>query len=582
MRLLLAILFVAAPAFAESEGERLHALFSREWEYAMRESPLWASTLGDRRYNDRWDDRGLAALERRRAHSAELLEELGRFDEAKLSPADRVNYRLFRHEYTESLERHGFRLHFLQIDQRGGPQSTDEYVDSLRYETVKDYEDWAARLEAFPAYLEQITEVLREGARTKVLHPRFVLERVPEQIRARILDEPEKSRFYEPFKRMPADWAPEVRERLAARGAAAVREGVVPAFKRFLEFFEKEYLPAASPEAGLRRLPRGLEAYAFLARSFTTTPMTPPQIHALGLSEVKRIRAEMETVKEASGFKGSLRDYMDHLRTDPRYFYNDPEALLAGYRAIAKRIDPEMTKLFGKLPRAPYGVVPIPAESAPHTTTAYYWEPAADGSRAGAYYVNLYKPETRPKWEMEALTVHEAVPGHHMQISLAQELGELPKFRRYGGYTAFVEGWGLYSESLGYEIGLYQDPASKFGQLAYEMWRAVRLVVDTGIHHYGWSREKVIDYFRENTPKTEIDIANETDRYVVMPGQALAYKVGQLKIKALREKAKAELGDKFDLRSFHDAVLSQGAVTLDVLEAVVDDWLSARKRISTP
>ena len=320
-------------------------------------------------------------------------------------------------------------------------------------------------------------------------------------------------------------------------------------------------------------MPGGKQLYARLAAHYTTTDLTPDEIHEIGLREVERIRKEMQSVIAEVGFEGDLRAFNEFLRTDPQFYYDRAEALLEGYQAVSKRLDPALVKLFGKLPRAPYGVRPIPEEEAPDTTTAYYMPPAADGSRPGWYYVNLYRPSMRPKFEMEVLSVHESVPGHHLQIALAQEMTNLPDFRRNSGFTAFIEGWGLYSERLGYEMGLYTDPYSRYGQLVYDMWRAVRLVVDTGMHYFGWSRQRAIDYFLDNAAKTEADIINEIDRYIGWPGQALAYKIGQLKMLELRQEAEIALGGDFDIRAFHDALLGAGATPLDVLEARMDQWL---------
>ena len=304
--------------------------------------------------------------------------------------------------------------------------------------------------------------------------------------------------------------------------------------------------------------------------------MTPDEIHRLGLDEVKRLRGEMQEIISEVGFEGSFADFLVFLRTDPQFYFDKPDDLLEAYLATCKRIDPELVTLFGVLPRMPYGIKPIPDSIAPDTTTAYYSQPAADGSRAGIYWVNLYKPEVRPKYEIEVLSVHEAMPGHHLQIALQQELEDMPDFRRFSGFTAFVEGRGLYSERLGYDLGLYKDPYSRFGQLTYDMWRAVRLVVDTGIHYKGWTRQQAIDFFKDNAAKTEHDIVNEIDRYIAMPGQALAYKIGQQKIIALRERAERKLGTSFDIRAFHDELLGAGALPLDILEQRMDAWLASQ------
>lgn len=558
----------------------LHDLFAREWEFQLQDNPTFASSLGDRRYNDRWGERSLASYERREARARQALAVLSHINRNALLPADKLNYDLFKDETENDIERFKYRLYLLPVSQSDGIQTSDQLADRLRFETVKDYEDWIGRLRAFPELMEQTIALMREGVRARIMQPKILMQRVPRQLDAQTPARPDDSPFFKPFTQFPDAISPVDRERITTAARAAITKNVIPSFSRFKEFFNNEYLPASFEQVGIWQIPNGDAAYRFLARQYTTTTQTPEQIHRRGLAEVARIRAEMEGIKTQVGFKGTLQEFFQFLRTDPQFYYKTPDELLTAYRSIAKRIDPNLIKLFRTLPRMPYGVEPIPAQTAPDTTTAYYQRPAADGSRSGTYYVNLYKPEVRPKYEMMALSLHESVPGHHLQIALAQELGSLPNFRRYGGYTAFVEGWGLYAESLGDEMGLYDDPYSKFGQLTYEMWRAVRLVVDTGMHHMRWERQRAIDYFLDNAAKTEQDIVNEIDRYIADPGQALAYKTGELKIKELRARAKQQLGDKFDVRDFHDVLLSNGAVPLDVLERNINGYIAARKTAS--
>ncbi|HLM00408.1 MAG TPA: DUF885 domain-containing protein [Pyrinomonadaceae bacterium] len=571
--ILLVFLFIAG-LFSKSLAQQsppdaaknLHALFDSEWQRTLEDAPTFASYLGDKRYNTRWSDMSLDAIKRRNLHRLETLSRLKQINRDALSDKDKLNYDLFRRDLESELERFGTRLYLLPINQRGGIQTADELADFLPFQTVKDYEDWLARLNAFPVFMEQTLALMREGKANGILWSKQVLSRVPAQIDKQIVGDPEQSSFYSPFKRFPPGISEGEQTRLKNLAKEAIQNKIVPSYKNLKAYFENEYLPASYAQAGIWQMKNGDKIYEFLARDYTTTAMTPKEIHEKGLAEVARIRAEMEKIKTQVGFKGTLPEFFQHLRTDPKFFYKTPEELLNAYRAISKRIDPELVRVFRTLPRSPYGVIPIPDKIAPDTTTAYYNSPSADGSRPGYYYVNLYKPETRPKWEMMALSIHEAVPGHHLQLALQQELGEVPNFRKFGGYTAFIEGWALYSESLGDEMGLYADPYDKFGQLTYEMWRAVRLVVDTGLHYYKWDRQRAIDFFRDNAAKTEQDIVNEIDRYISDPGQALAYKIGELKIKELRALSKNALGDKFDVKEFHDVVLLSGAVPLDILE----------------
>jgi uncharacterized protein (DUF885 family) len=561
---------VASTTVSSSPASRaLHALFDAEWEHDLAESPIWASSIGDRRYDTRWDDVSLAAQARREAHDREVLEKISRISRADLSKADALSYDVFRYKYQTAVDGQPFRLFLFPLNQRGGIQTADELADELPFGTVKSYADWNARLEAFPTYVDQTIEVLTEGIRARMVHPKVAMQRVVAQLDAQIVSDPAKSAFYAPYKKLDAQVGPADRERLTADAKRLITSRVVPAFAKLRAFFTGTYLPACRESVGAWDLPNGAALYAYTVRSHTTTQLTPDQIHAIGLREVTRIRSDMEAVKTRAGFTGSMKDFFTFLRTDPRFYFKDGQELLVAYRDLAKRVDPQLVKVFKRLPRTPYGVSPIPDAVAPDTTTAYYREPSADGSRAGTFFVNLYKPEARPRWEMTSLTLHESVPGHHLQIALAMEEENIPKFRRHGDYSAFVEGWGLYAETLGEEMGLYEDPYAKFGQLTYEMWRAVRLVVDTGIHHLKWDRQRAIDFFMENAAKPEHDVVNEVDRYIVWPGQALAYKIGELRIKELRKKKARELGTKFDLKAFHEAVLRSGPLPLDILEQEV-------------
>ena len=563
---------------AANEATRaLHALFDAEWERGLRESPESASADGDLRYNDRWTDYDLDAIRARMAEDRAVLARLRAIDRNALSDADKLNYDVFAWSLERSVERQKFNEWQRPLSQRGGVQTADEMVEILRFQTVKDHEDWLRRLEALPVVIEQNIALMREGLKAGNTPPRVLMERVPTQIAAQLVDDPTKSRFYTPFAKLPDSMPAADRARLQARAAEVIRDRVVPAYRSLATFFDKEYLPGTRTTTAAADLPDGRAYYDFLAGYFTTTDLTADQIHATGLAEVARIRAELEKVKAEVGFKGTLAQFFDHLRTDPKFFKKTPAELLEAYQAISKRIDPELVKVSRMIPRLPYGVRPIPDAIAPDTTTAYYQPGALDGSRAGFYYVNLYKPEVRPTWEMMALSLHEAVPGHHFQFARSMELADVPNFRRTSYFTANGEGWGLYAERLGYDMGLYDDPYDRMGQLAYDMWRAVRLVVDTGMHSKGWSRDRAIRYFMDNAPKTRQDIVNEIDRYISWPGQALGYKIGQMKISELRERANRELGERFDLRDFNDAVLATGSVPLAVLEAHIDRWIATRK-----
>ena len=561
----------AAPADASADFQ---TLLDEAWEWRLAENPMEASRAGDRRYNKDWSDDSLAAIERRHLERRDFLRRVYAIDRAALPEADKLNYELFRRDLQRRVDEHQFKGYLMPFSQRGGVQNLDSQASYLRFETVGDYEDWLARMDKIDTVVDQTIEVANRGIEQGLVLPRVLMERIPDQIAVQLVDKSEDSPFYRTFETMPDAIGQKDQQRLRTAAVKTIEDTVVPAYRKLARYFDKTYLPATRDTVGLSNLPNGSAWYEFLARRYTTTLMTPDEIHRTGLEEVKRIRGEMQAIIDELGFEGDFSDFLTFLRTDPRFYYDNPDDLYEAYLATSKRIDPELVKLFGTLPRMPYGVKPIPDAIAPDTTTAYYSRPAADGSRAGIYWVNLYKPEVRPKYEIEVLSVHEAMPGHHLQLAIQQELGNMPDFRRYSGFTAFVEGWGLYSESLGYDLGLYEDPYSRFGALTYDMWRAVRLVVDTGIHYKGWTRQQAIDFFKDNAAKTEHDIVNEIDRYIVMPGQALAYKIGQLKILSLRAHAEATLGEDFDVRAFHDELLGAGALPLDILQQRMDAWLS--------
>ena len=576
--LLIASSLLATGSAAADPGADFATLLDEAWEWRLAENPLFASRLGDRRYNTVWRDRSLDAIAARHLQGRDFLRRLYAIGRSQLSTADQLNYELFRRELQNEVDAHQFKAYLMPFSHRGGVQNLDSQADFLRFTSLKDYEDWLARLQEIGTVVSQTIDVAEHGRNSGIVSPKILMGRIPDQIATQLVDNAEDSPFYRVFEQLPDSIAADEQQRLLRAAVKTIDTVIVPAYRKLSRYFNNTYLPACRDSIGLSALSNGSAWYEFLARNFTTTKMSPIEIHRLGLTEVQRIRDEMQLIVDDLEFTGSFQDFLTFLRTDPQFYFDNADDLYQAYLATSKRIDPELVRLFGKLPRMPYGVKPIPDAIAPDTTTAYYSGPAADGSRAGIYWVNLYKPDVRPKYEIEVLTVHEAMPGHHLQIALQQELGSMPNFRRYSGFTAFVEGWGLYSESLGYDLGLYEDPYSHFGQLTYEMWRAVRLVVDTGIHYRGWTRQQAIDFFKDNAAKTEHDIINEIDRYIGNPGQALAYKIGQLKMQSLRDNAEQALGADFDIRAFHDELLGAGSVPLDILERRMNAWLALQQK----
>ncbi|MDX1503900.1 MAG: DUF885 domain-containing protein, partial [Thermoanaerobaculia bacterium] len=525
-----------------TDAERLQRFIDLYFEYTMLVAPEFATMIGHPTGHDRWSDNSLAENERQEADTRHALEVLQSIDRDALEAEDRLNYDLMMQSVKESVEGQRFRGELLAINQMGGVhQNVARMLAMMPAANVAQYENILARLRGVPELVDHTLEALRTGLEEGVTPPRVTLRDVPQQVENLLVDDPSKSAMLRSFASFPDSVPVAEQERLREEAYEVFTTAVAPAYRKLLAFLSEEYIPGSRESIAASDLPDGQAWYAYRVKQMTTTDMTPQEIHDLGLSEVKRIRAEMDRVIEASGFTGTFEEFTTFLREDPQFYFTEAEDLLTAYRDICKRADAALPALFGTLPRTPYGVTPVPEYAEASQTTAYYQPGSMQAGRAGQFFANTYKLETRPKWEMEALSLHEAVPGHHLQIALAQELENLPWFRRHGGETAFVEGWGLYSESLGEEMGFYQDPYAKFGQLTYEMWRAIRLVVDTGMHALGWSRQQAIDYFLANTGKQEHDIIVEVDRYIVWPGQALAYKIGELKIKELRAHAEQEL-----------------------------------------
>jgi len=566
----------SAPTMSRSAASaQLEQLFAEHWDFSMRESPVFATSVGDHRFNDRLGQVTPEAQARRAAANREFLRRIEAIDRDALAREEQISYDIFRLQREDAIASHGFRAYLMPITTFGDfHTSFPQLHERVPLSTPRDYENYIARLRDFRRFSGEHVALMREGRETGRILPRIVLRGIEETIRPHVVTDPTESRLWTPLREFPASVPEADHARLRQDAREAITGSVVPAYRDLLEFITGEYVPGARETIAAADLPDGRAYYEYLVRSYTTLDVTPDEVHETGLAEVRRIRGEMDEVIRGTGFGGSFQDFVHFLRTDPRFYVDTPEQLLKETALVLKRMDGELPRLFGRLPRMPYGLQEIPDYIAPRTTTAYYTRPAGDGTRAGIYWLNTYDLPSRPLYEVEALSLHEAVPGHHLQIALQQELEGLPEFRRFSGFTAFVEGWALYAERLGLETGFYTDPYSNFGRLTYEMWRALRLVVDTGMHYQGWSRQQAIDFMAENSALTLLNITNEVDRYIAWPGQALAYKTGELKIRELRAMAERDLGDRFDVRAFHDVVLGSGAVPLSVLEETVRRWVA--------
>ncbi|HEX9800144.1 MAG TPA: DUF885 domain-containing protein [Thermoanaerobaculia bacterium] len=558
---------------------RFADLVDREWQWRLREFPTFATAVGVNDYNDRLDDASLAAAARRDGETAAFLAELEAIDRAALAAADRLDYDIFRRQLEERRDSFRFGDHLLTLNADSGFHTGFSLLHmGTPFSTPQDYENYLSRLAAFPAWLDAHVERMREGLRRGMTIPKATLAGIETSIRPLVDAAPEAHPVYAPFTRFPATFAAVTRERLSARGREVVATAIVPGYARFLDFVTGEYVPGCRETLAATDLPGGEAYYRFQIRSYTTLDMEPRAIHELGLREVAAIRAEMEKIVAATGFAGSFDEFLRFLRTDARFYATTPEQLLKEAAWIAKRMDAKLPSLFGRLPRQPYGVMAVPAQLAPKYTSGRYSGSPKDSTEPGWYWVNTFALDKRPLYNLEALTLHEAVPGHHLQGALAEEAESVRPFRRYDYISAFGEGWGLYSEYLGNEAGFYTDSYSKFGYLGYQAWRACRLVIDTGIHAFGWSRERAIDYLAANTSLPLHEATTEIDRYISWPGQALSYYLGYLEIRELRRRAEATLGERFDVRGFHDAVLEQGALPLPMLREHIEAWIAERER----
>jgi uncharacterized protein (DUF885 family) len=559
----------------------LHALFDEHFERSLQMNPLQATFIGDNRFNDRLANWGSPEYrEKAEAMDREFLERLLEIDRDELEYQDRLSYDIFRLDREESLEGYQYPGHLQPINQFRNVMNFFVQLGSgasaQPFKTVKDYEDFLSRADDFVVNVDQMIVNMKEGMQEGVVQPRILMEKAMPQLESQIVDDATESAFYQPVADMPEEFSDTDRERLAAAYEDKIANAIIPAYVRMKNFVGDEYLSAARDTVGLYALPDGEDWYAYNVRTITTTDMTPDEIHQIGLDEVARIHGEMQAVMDEVGFDGDLEEFFEFVNTDPQFFFDEPEQLIQGYRDMADHINKLAEDLFEIFPQTGFEVRRVEPFREQSASGGSYMAGTPDGSRPGVFYANAYDLSARPNWAMESLYLHEAIPGHHFQIMIQRENEDLPGFRRFGGVTAFSEGWGLYAESLGKEIGVYTDPYQYFGGLNAELWRSIRLVVDTGIHAKGWTRQQVLDYMYANSAVAEARAVSEAERFMAIPGQALAYKVGQLKIREIRDKAEARLGDKFDVKAFHTQVLRDGAMPLSMLESKIDRWVESQ------
>jgi uncharacterized protein (DUF885 family) len=580
---------------ARNATRRLREFLDADWKYWVGEYPENATLFGYDGENGRWTDYSQAAIDRRDAHLRQSLAALGAIPRAELPSDEQLNYDLYRRQLQITIE--GLAFHgdafplatefpmnlYMPVYQLGGvQQAVPEAILQMPMARASDYRDLIARLNGIPTLIDQTIALMKLGMASGWTPPKITMRDVAQQAGAQVVQDPMASPLLAALRHFPAAIPLAERQQLAREAAAAYTGKAALAFAKLRDFLQNTYIPACRDSAGAASLPDGASYYKYLVRWETTTGMAPAEIHQAGLDQVKELHAEMSQVIERTGFRGTFADFIQFVNTDKQFTYPSADDMLMHYRSLAKEIDPQLVRFFGLLPRLPYGVAVVPAATAPSQTTAYYDPGSPISGRPGYLFVNTYNLPSRPRWAVEDLILHESVPGHHLQISIAQEMQGVPEFRKQLGYTAYVEGWGLYAESLGPELGFYADPYSKFGYLSAQMWRAVRLVVDTGLHSMGWTRDQALQYFGENTGQPAQNSVAEVDRYIIWPGQALGYKIGQMKILELRHQAEQQLGDRFDIRAFHDQVLDQGSLPLDILDARVKQWIASQRSALAP
>ena len=563
---------------SDNPRDQLRSLFDEDWQYTLRVHPEWATTMGDNRYNDRLSDNSPQFFQSDLDHSRKFLARFEPIDPATLPPQDALSRQLMIRALRQQIEGAQFKNWEMPVDQMSGPHlELPDLVVLTPFNTAADYRNYLARLQQLPRYFDQVIANMRQGMQDRLMPPRYLLEKVAAEADDIAAKTGEASPFAAPLKTFPSSVAAPEQKQLREAILAAINNQVVPAYNRFADFVRTDYAPHGRTDPGVWSLPDGAARYRFQIREMTTTDLTPEQIHEIGLKQVDETEAQMLALAQKLGFK-DLASLNAHIKNDRRFYATSGQQILDLYANYARNMEPELPKLFGHLPKSKLTVIPMEASRSKNAVPADYTEGTADGSRPGHINVNEWDPEHRLTLNIEAIAYHEGIPGHHLQLSLAQELPDLPEFRKHAGYTAFVEGWALYAERLGKEVGRYQDPYSEYGRLENEMWRAIRLVIDTGVHDKHWSRDQMVDFFHRYTAMDEPNIQSEVDRYIAWPGQALAYKLGQLEILKLRESARQKLGDKFDLRAFHDEVLGNGALPLDVLDAQVNAWIDARAK----